>query len=27
MPNPYRGLPTYWKKLVADTQAGCTQTK
>jgi hypothetical protein len=23
MPNPYRGLPTYWKKLVSLTQAGC----
>ena len=23
LPNPYRGLPTYWKKLVALTQASC----
>jgi hypothetical protein len=27
MPNPYRGLPTYWKKLVAETQVGCAQAK
>lgn len=27
MPNPYRGLPTYWKQLVASTQAGCSLGK
>jgi len=27
MPNPYRGLPSYWKKLVTETQASCPQGK